>query len=499
MKKANEPVKAPEKKEPQTIGRKITYVLTVVLLVFLVIAFIGLPTAGGIAAGDRLVFGSYAGREITYLAGNYFAREYQRLAESVQQQQQQVTDLLVRQIWQTAFQRTLFHFAMLDLADQAGFGVTEDAVTRALARWPEFQMDGRFSVARYDAMAGPERETLRDYLRDSLIDQQVRADLFGWTEVSAAEREFITGLAGPLRQFRFLQLGYDDYPESEVVAYGVGNADRFRRINLSVITVTSNQAEAGRIREQAVGRQASFEDLARAHSADFYAESGGEMGLTYAHEIEPDFEDLSIIDRIFELPAGEISPVYRTTFGWAIYRVNEPTIDPDFTDPLVTGEVRDYLTVFGRGQIEDYLRDRASALARTARESGFAAAAAEIDQAPQLTGSFPVNYGNVPYFGTVSAAANQAFEAIAFREDVLTALFRLEPGQVTEPIVVRDYVFLVELAVRSDAEPGTVEFLREYLPFIVQEFTVGQLQEILIDEQRLRDNFNTAFNRLFNN
>ncbi|MFW6291445.1 MAG: peptidylprolyl isomerase, partial [Spirochaetota bacterium] len=306
---------------------------------------------------------------------------------------------------------------------------------------------------------------------------------------------FLVDMAGPERQFRFVQFGSADYPDAEVVEYGEANADRFRRVNLSVITITTSESEAEQIREQAVSRQTSFEDLARNQSTDSYADDGGEMGWVYFHELEPDFEDTSVIEEIFALEEGEISRVLETTFGWAIYRVDEAPIEPDFTDASVITAVRDYMTSFERGLIEDYLESQADEFVAQARADGFAAASAGINQSPATTDYFPVNYGNTRYFGEVNASSNAALSAAAFREDFFEELFALSGDEVSDPMVVRDYVFVFQLADERPPEESTIDALDSGTPRIIRRFAQEQIQDALVDDELLVDNFSATYNR----
>ena len=81
--------------------------------------------------------------------------------------------------------------------------------------------------------------SLREYLRESLIDQQVQSDLLGRTLLSDAEQDFLVSMAATERQFRYVQFGSEQYPEDQVLAYGEENASEFRKARLSRITVQS--------------------------------------------------------------------------------------------------------------------------------------------------------------------------------------------------------------------------------------------------------------------
>ena len=487
--------KTPSRDTNRTNRKTLTYIGTVVLLIVVVVAFVGAPALTGTASSNRLTFGEYDGDEITYTAGNYFARQYQGLAQQVQQQDQQITDLLVRQIWLAAFQRTVLHEALMDLAEEAGASVSVDEIDRAIAQWPEFVVDGRFSTEEYSATSSQYQLALRQYLEQSLINTRVQSDFLASTDLSEPEREFLASMAGPERQFEFVSFDFAQFPAEEVLAYGEENLQRFSQINLSVITVNSSETDAQSIREQAVNRTSTFEDLARNQSSDSFASEGGEVGWTFYHSLEPDFESTSTIDEIFALGVGEISPVLRTTFGWTIYRVNEAAIPADLDDEETLGEIRNYVQIFERGLVEDYLTGTADAFVLRARTEDFAAAAASVDQQPQLTGYFPVNYGNSPYLGTVTASSNQTVSNGAFDQDFLVSLFSLEAGETTDPIVLRDSVFVFRLADERSENPDTGSFFESYLPFIVQEYAQSDLPELVIDDGKLVDNFNSAYNR----
>ncbi len=485
----------PEEQKPhRSTGKTLTYIGTVVLLVLIVVAFVGAPALTGVASGSRPVFGSYAGREILYEPGNYLAREFDSIARQVQASGQEVSEFLVRQIWREAFNRTVLHYATLHEAEQAGVAVSERAVDRAVAQWPEFQVDGRFSARAFENTSSQQRFALRQYLRGGLVGSIVRDDML--VEPSQAEQSFIVDMAGPERRFRFVQFSSADFPVARVVQYGEANRERFASAELSVITVTSRRADADAIRQQAIDRVASFEDLARNQSTDSFAADGGSMGSVYFHELELDFETMAPVREIFALSEGAISPVYETQFGWVIYRMDRSPVDPDFTDSGLIADIRGYLNVFERGLVEDFLRDRANAFATAAREDGFGAAALSIDQSPQLTSWFPINFGNLPFFATVETAANPALASAANRADFFVDLFGLAPGDVSAPILARDYFFVLELDAERTVDENIAQYLSLVAPQIVEELQNAEIRRAVVDETLLVDTFALAFNRM---
>ena len=499
MKQSRQQNQVKEEKEPKqhrSLGKTLTYIFTVVILLVIAVTFIGTPAVGGAARGGQAAFGEYAGEPINYEPGNYFARTYQTIAEYVQESGQEITDQVYYSVWQTAYYEAVFHKALVVAAQEAGMGVSPGEVDRAIATWPEFQVGGRFSTQAYQSMSSPQRLILREFLRESRMASQVRADIAAGAELSDAEIEFVVNMASPERRFRFVQFSFTSFPDERVAAYGQENRDRFRQIGISQITIASSQSDAERIRQQAIDRTASFEDLARNQSADAFAEDGGARGRVYYWDLEFDFEDVALVDELFSLREGDVSPVYKTGNRWRIYRVDEAPIDPDLEDRDVLEEVRGYMTSFERGLIEDYLRENGADFAATARDQSFEAAALEINQAPQLTEFFPVNYGNLSFFPPVSASANSVLEtSAAFREEFLQQLFALGPGEVTEPIVVRDFVMVFELAGTRELDEQRREELRRTVAGGLSQAIQQEANQYIFDDDRFVDNFNEVYSR----
>ena len=66
---------------------------------------------------------------------------------------------------------------------------------------------------------------------------------------------------------------------------------------------------------------------------------------------------------------------------------------------------------------------------------------------------------------------------------------------MSDPFLVRDSVFVFQVANERVPDDEDVEFLELYAPFIVREFTQQQVQRTVIDEDKLVDDFTRGFNR----
>jgi parvulin-like peptidyl-prolyl isomerase len=492
------PEKQPhEPKHHRSLGKTLTYVFTIVILVVVGVTFLGSPALSGVARSNRPVFGVYDGQEIMMSPGNYFSRTYQNVADYYQQSGIEITDQVYYSVWQTAYYEAVFHAALLSEAGNSGLSASSEAVDRAIAVWPEFQVDGRFSATEYQNMSAQNRLQLRDYLHEVLLASQVRSDIASTTNFSDDEIAFLAAMATPEHRFSYVQFGFDSFPDAEVVAYGEENEQRFGQISISQITVDSSQSDAQSIRQQAIDRTSSFEDLARNQSKDEFSADGGERGSVYYWDLEFDFEDVTLVDELFALAEGEISPVYETGTRWRIYKVNEAPIAPDYADPEIVTEVRNYLTTFERGLIEDYLRIEADKFKLAARANGFSAAAVTMDQQPQLTEYFPVNYGNVSFFPQVTSSSNAVISSSgAYREEFLQELFTLTPGDVSEPIVIRDYVMVFELDDVQELTEERITSLSAVLPRQIGQIVTTETNQEIVDEDLFVDSFNETYSRV---
>ncbi len=496
--------KSPDKKAEDKVKQRslagrspLLYVFSVIILVVIVVTFVGAPVATGFVGETQPVFGRYGDRDIVYSPGNYFARRFQQIAEQadISQTNQQEFQSQLRNLWRQAFNDAVFHAAVLLEAEQSGMAPSHELLDRTLAQHPAFQEDGRFSSRRYRQMPQQERQSLRDYLREVLIQQQFVEDKLQALRTPAPETTFVASMSGPERRFQYVAFSFEEVPEQPVLDYAREFSFRFQEANLSRITVRSSQSDAERIREQIADRTASFEDLAQAHSVDAYAEQGGEMGWMRYYELEPDFLDPQLLDEVYALDVGEVSPVLEARDTWMIYRLNEPVRQPDPQDPATLATVRRYMSAFERGIIEDYLIDQADEFRDLAQQAGFQQAAQQLGLTVLESEWFPINYGNMPIFSPVRGREGNLLRTAAYREDFFRELFGLSAGDVSPAITLQNGTLVATLIDQRAPDETDIEFLRSYYPFLVQQMQGEELERSFIDRDKLTDNFNQAFTR----
>jgi hypothetical protein len=496
-KEINYPRSGDEKKEKKAFHKRpLLYIFSFIVLIIIVVTFIGGPIIARTASEQReLIFGYYRNTPIEYEPGNYFARQREILAERAKEyMESENINSLLYQIWRGAFNNTLFHEAVMYNARKSGLTVSDKTVDKLLARHPGFWESGSFSEDRYQAMPSGEKYQLREYYKETYIHQKFVNDFVTNVFHSENESQFASVFAGPQRNFQYVNFSYSDFPQAEVVKYGKANKDLFKRVNLSVITITSSKDEAEEVRSQLMNQTASFEDLAQTYSQDVFADVGGDMGWTYFYDLRRDFPAEDTLEVFTTAETGDITDVLRTNYGWVIYRIDEPVQEPNFTDQDTVQTVRNYMTTYERGIIEDYLVAQGQKLRERAVMENFGLAADQYGKSVERTGFFPINYGNLSFLGSPQSEEG-VFQGGLSRADFFTELFSLEQNQMSDPVVLQENVVVFRFIEERAAEESRIELLTENFSYISRQFISEELQRTLLDSENIKDNFDQMFSR----
>lgn len=474
------------------------YVFSVAILIIIVVTFVGGPLVSGAGGGGSITFGSYAGEEINYVPGNYLSRQRDAIAERVNDSGTNTNlEWIAYQVWRTAFQNTVIHTAILKAAERSDVVIPDERIDQALTNYGGYQENGKFSAERYRETPNAEKASIRKYYREELVHSQYLNDtLYGVKTPSNAE-ELIQRMASAERSFEYLSIGYDAFPEEQVWTYAEENSDLFRSINLSRISINSSQEAAQGLQQQLTGDATLFEEIARSQSKDAYAEAGGYIGWQYYYSLSSELDSAETAEEIFSLSAGEISSVIETPFGWVIYKANEAArqVSRENEDDLST--IRQYMTRFERGTIEDYLVSEAEALRVELEDGGFAAADSDRWTYGE-TASFPLNYGNVEILKPVQAAEQSgALGNAAFNESLLRDLFSLEENAISTAQVLDDKVFLFRLMDVIEADESVVETVGLYYSYQVPQYVQSDLQAAILNSEKLENNFDAVFTKYF--
>jgi peptidyl-prolyl cis-trans isomerase D len=478
------------------------YGFSVVVLVVIIVTFVlagpGGPMSRGIAGGSNIVFGSYMGKDITYYPGSYFAQERDRIANQYRNNSaNQNTVAMAQAVWYQAFINTAEHIAILTQAEQGGIQVSEDAVDKALLNYPAYLDDnGKFSESRYAATSASEKADTRRLMREGLETNIFATDIQTGVKTGSKEAVFIKGMAKPERSFAFVSWQFAGFPVEEVRKYGEANKSRFVKIKASRILVKSGESQANEIRKKILDKTSTFEELAKTYSKDEYADKGGDMGWRYAYDVQADFEAKDTAQKVFALKAGELSDVLKSTFGWIIYRCDSEALDADFTNATVLDDVKNYITKYEKGKIEDYFNEKAGQLSRRAAEVGFDRAARDMGLKIVPTEFFPVNLSNVFSFAPVKANPDSDTPTSAsYNEDFFVRAFSLGKDQVSPPVLLDNQVLVLKLTAERQLPDTTVNLLDSWISYVASQSVQTDLSQVLMTPDKLTDNFSETFDR----
>ncbi|HTX73491.1 MAG TPA: SurA N-terminal domain-containing protein [Rectinemataceae bacterium] len=505
---AGKPTRPEAVDQSKKAGKKsFGYIGTIVVLGILIVAFIiVLPMSGSVGsmgAGHALTFGTYAGKTITYGQGTYFATQVQDINDQLRQQglNESNYQFYAYQVYRGAFQRTVLRMAVLDATARAGVVVSDNLLDQKVTEYPGFQENGKFSMSRYQSASLSEKLDIRNNLRDDLLTQEYYGAV-GNLGPSSKETAFVASIAKTTRTIEYVAFPLSAFPDTEVAAWASANAGLFRRLSLSRITLDTSQADAETLLKQIKDKSMSFDQAAKSKSKDSYAAKGGDEGVLYFNEIASDLSDKAAAEALASLKKGEYSPVLKTVTGsWIFFMANEDAQAPNFNDPAVMKDVRDYMGRYEKGKIEDWVVATATPLSKVP-SAGFEAACKKQGLTLKTDGPFPLNYGDlqvslygqkVPIFKSVNSTDATELAGAATNDTFLSTVFSLAPGSVSTPIVLGDYVVVLKVKEAGSAPDDSSSAIGLYYPYFFQQKLSTDVADLFMKSPLLKDNFAPVF------
>lgn len=484
------------------------YIGTIIILVITIIAFVFMPSGNvGGSNGTTFDFGSYNGKHITSAQGGYLVKQVSIVNDAMRQQglSEQNYQLYAYQVWRQAFERTVYHFGVLDAIKQAGGAVSENYVDEKMTEDPNFQENGKFSARLYRQTPNATKVSLRDGIRDEALASLYTDEVYAMAP-SSQEIAFIKDMAKETRTIQFAALPLSAYPESEVATWTAANAKLFGRLKLARVSVAKNQADAEKLLKQVKAGTLSFEDAAKKNSADAYAEKGGSMGARYFYELQADIEKKEDMDKLAALKAGEYSDVLKTLSGsWVFFKAEADAAPADLADPVVLKDARAYMLRYDRGILEDWASAQAAALSSTP-SADFEKACMVAGLVAKESGPFPLNFGDldfvaygqqIPLFRKIDTAAAPELAEASGSEAFLTEVFSLAPGSVSKPLVLGDNIVVVKVKEAGAASDEELSSLSLYYPYFFQQKSSYEMGNVFLKSPLLKDNFMNVFFKYF--
>jgi len=470
------------------------FVGTLVILLFTIIAFVLVPAmAPDYGGAGKLSFGSYDGVPIDFVPGNYFAQQRDYYNEQIRSSgNDQNVQVAAYQVWRAAFESTVIRTAALREMKAAGYLVPSTVVDRRMAELPAFQENGKFSAARYRAMTDAERMALRADLHDEVAAGHYLEDQLG-LRISTQEIAFMKAMAGPERSFDLVAFPLSSYPEAEVAAYVSANAALFKVVHLSRITVGSSEADAKKVLQSVKDGTTSFEDAAKTHSKDEYADKGGDLGLKYAYELTTEIPDQGERDSVLNLAKGGLSPLVKVPAGFAFFRAEDDARPSSSADKAVIAKARAYLTGFERGRIEDWLVAQAEAFSGLAAASGFDVAIKERSLSKKTFGPVPLNFGDIELYRSLASLKIPELSGASTNESFWKTAFSTPLGTVSKPVVVGDNVLVLLPTQEQAAEESAAAVIDYYYPYVAGQYAEATVRNFVLGSKKFEDRFFETF------
>jgi len=477
------------------------FIGTFIVLIIIIVAFVLVPAIVpeyGRRSSVDLTFGYYDKVPIAYVPGNYFAQYY----EMIRNYRQQNTDsenytYMEYQNWRESFEEAAIHTAILQEMKKAGYTAPKKKVNREVAKLPQFWENGKFSRALYNRMDKNSQLAQLRQMEEEIAVKHFRSDVTGLLKPDA-EAEFIGRMEAIQRSFKMTVFNVDAFPEEEYEAYAREHSNLFRGARLSMITISSNEREARQVLDSIKNGETTFEDAARAHSKDIYADRGGDMGMKMFHELSVDIPEDETREIVISLAKGDYSNVIKTAAGWFFFRCEEAAQEPDLSDPAVMEKVKAYLRNFERGRMENWAIDKANDFIALVNEHGFDDALALQGLPSRSFGPIPINFGNMDLFTTLQSQSVAELAGSAENENFWKAAFSTPVGKPSQWIVQGGNVLVLFPIGELEAEASRQEAIASNYSAYWLDYRIGQSMEgSFLNSPKMEDKFMDVYFRYF--
>ncbi|MDC7221245.1 MAG: peptidylprolyl isomerase [Spirochaetales bacterium] len=474
------------------------------ILVLVVLAFVVAPLFSGIGnnGSGQLVFGSYGDNNIEYSQGSYFYNQVNMLNNMYRDQISQSEDLFDfyrYYIWSSAYQQSVIYAAKSWELEKSGFTLSDKGLSRLIIQSGYYNNEeGVFDETNYATATTTQRDEIKDSVEATAYLNQYNSDRLGGLYKSQAQIDSLIGTNSEERKFQYVFISAEDYPDSEVIAYGESNEALFTSYPLSRLTLATAEDAEKVIGELNDGSK-TFAEAAAAYSSDMYAATGGEMGDVYRYTLIDELGEEST-EAVLSLSEGSYSAeAIETDYGWYIYSMNGTGETPDFSDSTLLEAVKNWMTWNEATLIDEWIQDEAEALIASvdrADANSFTYSAARMDYTVADTDFFPLNWGSSPLVGGgLGSSQDVILQNASTSDDFFTAAFSLEnTGDLSQPVILENGSLILKLVETRESESKVDDYTcRSYLQQTQDElYSTGIFQSELYE-----DNFSDTYYRVF--
>lgn len=493
-------------------GKKINWIMigSVIILVLSAIIFILVPALTGFQSTDTEapVIGAYKGTEIKYEQGSdfvtYMSQAYQQVKESGYDTEEYMYSIL-----NSAFSTTVTAMAIEDRMEESRYVVPETAVNRIMRSYFTDE-NGNFSAKAYNETDKATVQELFKSTEKELNIERYFADFIGMggasysstdgylygAKMSSNEAAFFSDLNADKRQFQLVAVDMLNLPDEEYIAFAEANPSIFERLDFSICSADDKESME-EIANLIKNNQITFDDAVATMSTSAYDAVDGKLSL-YNYQIKDSLlANPDDYDDFVSLGVGDISTIVHTQQGYAIFRRNAETVPADLTDPEVQEVVAAYVRVYEKGYIEDYYYDNAKDFTVLASREGFEEAAATYGLEVIEPSAFPCNYGNNSVLTTIPSSQYEELAGAETNRDFLKTAFSLKVGEVSEPILLDDYVVVLKYKDAVPKDDAIATSMSTMYPYYASSFAQTAIQDEILSSDDIDNNVMSFYFKYF--
>ncbi len=481
---------------------KMLWIGSVFILILSVICFVvfGVGTELiKVFKGDesRISFGKYDGKEIVREPNTEFANAVNNFTKRMQEQKEleaqrnpsiknelEQKDYL--EIYSYSFNAAVQSLAYKNAVAETGYKPSSKGISFAML--PLFlNGEGKYDPKFYNMLPNSTKESLKSEFTTMSIWKRFSNDMFGGTKyfgeyiaclqdyrtafdfnsaetvgdyalyglkTNEKETGFLASLENEKRAFDAVAFDKNDYPLSEVKAFASSNKDLFDTYSLSVLTV-KEESQAKKLRGQISNGEVTFKDAVTEYSEKYYGDGDGNLKENFAYQIKEDLENEADFDKIAALTKDGLSEVVKTNRGYSLFQCKGEKSSADFSDEATLEVVKTYIKSNKQDLIDAYFTEKAKAFASDAKSSGFDSAAATFGLEKVSIPAFALNYGNASLLGRFAANGSKAFSNASSNEEFLTKAFSMGVNEISEPLVMDNYITVFMLKSIEKAETNS--------------------------------------------
>ncbi len=486
--------------------RSVYTIGSLIILLIAALIFVLVPIFQGGRTGKRLpAFGKYDGTEIRYEQNSDYYNYVARYAEYYKSRGIELNDSNQIYLFDYAFNATVTELAYRKAVLKSGYKVPTTAVNRAIKQY--FQDENKqYSQKLYNLAVtnNPDRVSeLRADTAASLLTNRYTEDSFGGQtalgsetlyglKLSTAEADFIHNMGNNERTFNMASFNMNDYPDSEKVAYGKANPEKFVKYDFSIITV-SDKAKAQSLLKRINGNEITFED-AVGESQKSYSNNSGKINSKYHYQIEKFLKNADDMQKLASLATGTISEPIETTVGWSFFKADSDAVQPDFSDSATINVVNNYLVANEFSHIEEYFNETAKAFIQVAKTRNFNSSCAQFNAKNVSVPAFALNYGSASVVKKLETSLD-GLSGADYNENFLKTAFSLNDNEISEPITNNRNILVLQLTKSglNAEEPIPEEALKTELT----NYDLNSAQTALMESPKLENNVQYVFNNYF--